>query len=280
LKGATIVSTFAHKVVVVTGAGSGIGRALAVALAGRGAQLALSDVNTAALEETTRLVRDRGAHVHQTQLDVTRRDAVFAYADTVVARYGTVNQLYNNVGVEHHGAFERAEFTDMQRVIDVNFWGVVNGTKAFLPHLIDSRDGHLINVSSLFGLLAIPGQSAYTASKFAVRGFTEALRQEMLVANHPVRVTCVHPSGVKTAIARHATVGAGEDHAALADYYDRTLVRRTSEGAAQIILNGVRRNKPRVIIGAEAKLLDALVRLVGPAYQRAAAAVVSRALSR
>ena len=140
---------------------------------------------------------------------------MLAYADAVVAHFGTVNQVYNNAGIAYNGNVEKSEFKDMERIIDVDFWGVVNGTKAFLPHLIASGDGHMVNISSLFGLIAIPGQSAYNAAKFAVRGFTEALRQEMLIGKHPVKVTCVHPGGIKTAVARNATVADGEDAANL-----------------------------------------------------------------
>ncbi len=162
--------------------------------------------------------------------------------------------------------------------MDVDFWGVVNGTKAFLPHLIASGDGHVVNVSSLFGLLSMPGQSAYNSAKFAVRGFTESLRQEMLIAKHPVKVTCVHPGGIKTAIARNATAGPGEDLDTFAKFFDQKLARTTPEAAAETIVNGVRKGKPRVLIGADAKFLDAWVRLVGPSYQRVVALVAGRVL--
>ncbi len=188
------MSDFAGKVVVITGAGSGIGRALALNLAGQGAKLAISDVDTIGLAETTRLVEAIGAEVKSDHLDVTQREAVLEYADAVVAHFGKVNQIYNNAGIAYHGTFEKSEFKDFERVMDVDFWGVVNGTKAFLPHVIASGDGHIVNVSSLFGLLSMPGQSAYNSAKFAVRGFTESLRQEMLIAKHPVKVTCVHPA--------------------------------------------------------------------------------------
>jgi short-subunit dehydrogenase len=160
--------------------------------------------------------------------------------------------------------------------MDVDFWGVVNGTKAFLPHLIASGDGHVINISSLFGLIAVPGQSAYNAAKFAVRGFTEALRQEMLVAKHPVKVTCVHPGGIKTAVARNATAADGQDAQAFAEFYDKHLLIHSPEMAAQTIINGVSKGHARVVIGWEAKALDALSRIIGPAYQRVIAAAVSR----
>ena len=270
------MSEFEGRVVVITGAASGIGRALAVDLAGRGAALALSDVDTVGLEETARLASSLGAEVKSDHLDVTQREAVYAYADAVVARFGKVNQLYNNAGIAYHGEFERSEFKDIERIVDVDFWGVVNGTKAFLPHLIASGDGHLINVSSLFGLLGIPGQTAYNAAKFAVRGFTESLRQEMLIAKHPVRVTCVHPGGIKTAIARNAAVPDGDDQQSFAQFFDSKLARTTPEAAAKTILRGVRKNRPRVLIGADAKLLDGWVRIVGPSYQRVVATVAGR----
>ncbi|HJQ43600.1 MAG TPA: SDR family NAD(P)-dependent oxidoreductase, partial [Jatrophihabitantaceae bacterium] len=205
------MTKFQGRVAVVTGAGSGIGRALAVELAHRGATLAISDVDEVGLAETARQVRAAGAQVSEQRLDVTDRDAVLAYADRIASEFGKVNLVFNNAGIAFTGDIADMSFEQIERVIDVDFWGVVNGTKAFLPHLIASGDGHVINISSLFGLLAVPGQGAYNAAKFAVRGFTEALRQEMIAAGHPVRVTCVHPGGIKTAIARNAGVVAGQD---------------------------------------------------------------------
>ena len=152
--------------------------------------------------------------------------------------------------------------------MDVDFWGVVQGTKEFLPHLVESGDGHVVNISSLFGLLGMPGQTAYNAAKFAVRGFTEALRQEMILAKHPVQVTCVHPGGIRTGIARNGRATASHDQAHVARHFDTKLARMTPERAAEIILAGVLANKPRVVVGADAKLLDLFVRLVGPRYQR------------
>ncbi len=160
--------------------------------------------------------------------------------------------------------------------MDVDYWGVVNGTKVFLPHLITSGDGHVINVSSVFGLLAVPGQGAYNAAKFAVRGFTEALRQEMLVAGHPVKVTCVHPGGIKTGIARNMETIDGLDREELAKYFDKRLASTSAQKAARVILDGVRRNKARVLVGTDAKALDLLARVTGSGYQRVVAAVTSR----
>ena len=268
------------KVAVITGAGSGIGRALALELARRGARLALSDVDTVGLEETARRARDLGAEVKADHLDVTQREAVLDYADAVAAHFGQVNQIYNNAGIAYHGEFERSEFKDIERIMDVDFWGVVNGTKAFLPHVVASGDGHIVNVSSLFGLLSIPGQSAYNSAKFAVRGFTESLRQEMLIAGHPVKVSCVHPGGIKTAIARNAAVPAGDDQESFAQFFDRKLARTSPEDAARTIVEGVRKGRPRILVGADAKVLDAWVRAVGPSYQRVVAFVSGRFVPR
>ena len=176
--------------------------------------------------------------------------------------------IVNNAGVALHGDFEETSYEDFEWVMDVDFWGVVQGTKEFLPHLIESGDGHVVNVSSLFGLLGMPGQTAYNSAKFAVRGFTEALRQEMILAKHPVQVTCVHPGGIKTGIVRNARVTSSHDHAHVANHFDTRLARMTPERAAEIILAGVLADKPRVVVGADAKVLDLFVRLVGARYQR------------
>ncbi|MEE4022520.1 SDR family oxidoreductase [Gordonia sp. PKS22-38] len=271
---------FRDKVVVITGAGSGMGRDLAVKLGQLGAKLAISDLNPEGLAVTEKLVAETGAPVHAQLLNVAEREAVLEYADTVVAHYGTVNVIFNNAGIAHHGEIERTEFKDIERVMDVDYWGVVNGTKAFLPHIIASGDGHIVNTSSLFGLLSEPGQAAYNSAKFAVRGFTEALNQEMIVAKHPVKVTCVHPGGIKTAIARNATASGDHDQKKTADFFDRHLARMTSEDAADAIIAGVRKNRARVLVGADAKLLDLWVRIVASGYQGIVARVTGWALSK
>lgn len=271
------MTKIAGKVAVITGAGSGIGRALACELARGGAGLALSDVDDGGLAETARQARVLGARVHEQVLDVTDRAAVLAYADTVMTEYGRVNIVVNNAGVAFTGDIEQMSFEQIERVMNVDFWGVVNGTKAFLPHLIASGDGHIVNVSSLFGLLAMPSQGAYNAAKFAVRGFTEALRVEMLVARHPVRVTCVHPGGVKTAIARNGGAVAGTDATAAAVYFDEKLAKTPPEAAAKEILAGITGNKARVLVGNDARVLDALVRLIASRYQRLFAFLSRRA---
>ena len=266
------MSRFARRTAVVTGAASGIGRALAWELAAHGATLAISDVDEAGLAKTAERARQMAATVRCDRLDVTDRDAVLRYADT----FEGVHLVINNAGIAFTGDVLELAFSDIERVMDVDFWGVVNGTKAFLPHLIASGDGTLVNVSSVFGLLAAPSQGAYIAAKFAVRGFTEALRQEMLLAGHPVRVTCVLPGGVKTPIARHAGAVPARDAAALGVFFDRRLARTSPERAARTIIRAAERGRARVLVGSDARMLDVLVRLAGPSYQRVGVAVAKR----
>jgi NADP-dependent 3-hydroxy acid dehydrogenase YdfG len=267
---------FAGKVAAVTGAGSGIGQALALELARSGATVAISDVDIEGLAQTEEQLRAIGAPVRADRLDVTEREAFHLYADQINEHFGKVNQIYNNAGIAFTGDVEISQFKDIERVMDVDFWGVVNGTKAFLPHLIASGDGHIINVSSLFGLMSVPGQAAYNSAKFAVRGFTEALRQEMVLNGHPVKVTAVHPGGIKTAIARNGLVAEGVDAEAQAKFFDERMASTTPRRAAQIILEAVRKNKARVLVGLDAKALDLVVRLTGSGYQRLFSPVVGR----
>ncbi|GAB3254198.1 SDR family NAD(P)-dependent oxidoreductase [Nocardioides dilutus] len=260
--------TLTDKVVVVTGAGSGIGRALAVNLARRGSLLALSDVDEAGLAETVALVERAGAaKVRSDRLDVADRDAMARYALDVVQHFGRVNVVVNNAGVSLTGDLNDLEYADIDWIVGVNLWGVLHGTKEFLPHLIASGDGHVVNLSSLFGLISIPGQSIYNATKYAVRGMSEALREEMLVAGHPVGVTSVHPGGIKTAIARNSRVSAKEDKAATAELFDNKLAKMTPEKAAEIIVNGVLKNKARVLVGLDAHALHHMAKLLGSRYQ-------------
>jgi short-subunit dehydrogenase len=211
-----------------------------------------------------------------TSLDPSQPTAFELYADDVKAHFGTVNQIYNNAGIAYVGDVEVTPFKDIERVMDVDFWGVVTGTKAFLPHLIESGDGHVVNVSSIFGIFSGPGQAAYNSAKFAVRGFTEALRQEMLANGHPVAVTTVHPGGIKTAIMRNSTAADGVDRETLTSVFEKKLTMTTPEKAAKIILDGVRKKKPRVLVGPDAKALDLLVRITGSGYQKLFSTVISR----
>jgi NADP-dependent 3-hydroxy acid dehydrogenase YdfG len=270
---------FAGKVAAVTGAGSGIGQALALELARSGAAVAISDVDFEGLAQTEEQLRAIGAPVRADRLDVTEREAFQAYADQINEHFGKVNQIYNNAGIAFTGDIEISQFKDIERVMDVDFWGAVNGTKAFLPHLIASGDGHVINVSSVFGLFSVPGQAAYNSAKFAVRGFTEALRQEMVLAGHPVKVTTVLPGGIKTGIARNATAAEGIDATQLAKVFDKRLASTSPQQAARTILEGVRSNKARVLVGNDARVLDLMVRLTGSGYQRLFLPVFSRLLA-
>ena len=201
------------------------------------------------------------------QLDVSEREAFLAYADAVKAHFGTVNQIYNIAGIAFLGDVEGIQFKDIERVMDVDYWGVVNGTKAFLPHLIASGDGHVINMSSMFGLFGVPGQAAYNSAKFAVRGFTEALRQETVLAGHRVAVTVVHPGYVKTAIARNAGYVEGIDREAGLKVFDKVAIT-SAERAALIILNAVRKKKARVLVGPDARAFDLLARIAPSGYER------------
>ena len=267
---------FAGKVAAVTGAGSGIGQALALELARSGASVAISDVNTEGLAQTEEQLKAIGAPVRSDRLDVTEREAFQIYADQINEHFGRVHQIYNNAGIAFFGDIEVTQFKEMERVMDVDFWGVVNGTKAFLPHLIASGDGHVINVSSLFGLMSMPGQGSYNAAKFAVRGFTEALSQEMALNRHPVKVTSVHPGGIKTPIARSAGAAEGVDPERTVKLFEKRLANATPRRAAEIILDGVRKNKRRVLVGQDAVVLDLIVRIAGGGYQRLFFPVIGR----
>jgi short-subunit dehydrogenase len=259
------MKSFHGRVSVITGAGSGIGRALAQELALRGARLALSDRKADTAAATAEQCARRGAEVEAFGLDVSDREAVFAHADEVRHRFGTVNLVINNAGVAMHQPVLETSVEEYEWIMSVNFWGVLYGTKAFLPHLIQAGDAHLVNISSLFGLIALPNQSGYNASKFAVRGFTEAVRQEMLVAGHPVGVSCVHPGGIRTSIARSAKSKA--DPEVLAERFER-IARMSPEAAARTILKGVERERARIIVGGDARALDLMQRLLGSGYQQ------------
>ncbi len=273
------MKSFDDKVVAITGAGSGIGRALSLNLARQGALLAISDVDDDGLAGTVDLVKAAGVReVRSDHLDVADRAAFAAYASSVADQFGRVNVAVNNAGVALAGNFEDLEYPDMDWIMGINFWGVLHGTKELLPHLIASGDGHVVNISSLFGLISMPGQSMYNAAKYAVRGMSEALREEMLIAGHPVGVTVVHPGGVKTAIARNARVSAKEDKERTAKLFDEKLARMTPERAAEIIVRGVQSNKARVLVGLDAHAIHHFAKLTGSRYQDIVAKAASRVL--
>jgi NAD(P)-dependent dehydrogenase (short-subunit alcohol dehydrogenase family) len=255
-------------VVVITGAGSGIGRELALQAARQGALLAISDWNEAFLAESVDLLKAAGVReLRSDVVDVSDRAALAEWASAVAEQFGRVNMLVNNAGVTVTGDFEEMSYDDFDWIVGVNLMGVVNGTKEFLPHLIASGDGHLINISSLFGLISMPGQTAYNATKYAVRGFTEALRQELLINGHPVGVTCVHPGGIKTGIARNGRKTPSQDGPAIDSLFEDKLARMTPERAAEIILKGALSGKARVLVGADAHAMHHLAKLTGSRYQ-------------
>lgn len=277
------MSSVSGKVAAVTGAGSGIGRALALELARKGARLAVSDVDEAGLGETVDLVKQAGAEVTSTQLDVTDRDAMTAWATATVEHYGVAHQVYNNAGIAFSRSVLESDWSDYERVLGVNLWGVIHGTKAFLPHLIASGDGHVVNVSSLNGYLAQDSMSHYCTSKFAVRGFTETLRIELTGSGSPVQVTVVHPGGVKTKIADNALTAAQamglpvtEQDRKRRDVYNDKLLRMDPARAAQIVVAGVEAGRARVLVGNDAKVVDLLVRTLPVAYQRVARGLEKR----
>lgn len=256
-----------NKVAVITGAGSGIGRALALQLAGRGCRLALSDVNAEGLSHT--LAQIKAAHsveVRTYHLDVADEQQVVAHAAQVLADFGQVNLLINNAGVALSGKIRDLDMQDFHWLMNINFWGVVHGTQAFLPALIASGDAHIVNLSSIFGMISVPKQATYNAAKFAVRGYTEALRQEMRMEHLPVQVSCVHPGGIATEIARNARVCAGEDKVRTAQLFDK-LAHTSAEQAAKIIVRGILKNKPRIMVGLDAHVVHFLYRLLGVRYQ-------------
>jgi short-subunit dehydrogenase len=206
------------------------------------------------------------------RVDVSKKDEVYAWADEVVRDHGKCNMIFNNAGVAYGSSVEGSEYEDAEWVVGINFWGVVYGTKAFLPHLRASGEGHVVNTSSLFGLLGFPGQSTYNATKFAVRGFTEALRIELDMMKAPVSATSVHPGGIKTNIARTARMNKSVMDLGVKDVENSHVriekqFRVTSDDAAAIILRGVQRNDRRILVGTDARIYDLVQRIVPSSYQ-------------
>ena len=267
------MKNFNNKVAAITGAGSGIGQQLAIQLAQAGANLALSDRNLDGLAQTSEMIKHTGVKITQTQLDVSDRAAVEQWAAATQAEFGQVNLIFNNAGVALASTVEGMHYDEIEWIMNINFWGVVYGTKAFLPYLKQSGDGHIVNISSLFGLTAQPTQSAYNATKFAVRGFTESLRQELDLENVGVSATCVHPGGIRTNIANSArmsdsirALGMNPDRATKA--FNKVL-KTPPEVAAKVILDAVKQNKRRVLIGNDAKIIDLIQRIAPTRYAQA-----------
>ena len=263
---------FTGRVVAITGAASGIGRSLAAELAGRGAHLALSDVDADGLAGTVERCRSTGVDISTERVDVSDRSAMFAWADAVTERHGQVNMIVNNAGVTVAGTALRLPVEHFEWLMGINFWGVVHGSQAFVPHLKASGAGHVVNISSVFGLVSIPSQSAYNAAKFAVRGYSDALRIELEIERADVSVTTIHPGGVQTNIARSARIDpsfadVGGEADGFGDGFER-VARTSPEKAARQIVRAVERNRRRALIGPDAKVFDLVSRLPAGLYQR------------
>ena len=266
------MKSFSGKVAAITGAGSGIGQATAIALAKEGCHLAISDISRESLDNTIELLAGYPVNISTHVVDVSDREAVYKYAEDTVTTHGKVNLIMNNAGVGLGETVDNMSYENFEWLMNINFWGVVYGTKAFLPHLKQAGEGHIINISSVFGIISVPTQSAYNAAKFAVRGFTESLREELDIAGDPVSATCVHPGGVKTNIARNSRMGdmgsmSIGDKEDVANMFEK-IAMTTPEAAAKTILKGVRKNQRRILVGGDAIMLDTTQRLIPTGYQR------------
>ena len=256
-----------NSVAVITGAASGIGRALAIRLAQENiAGIAISDVNAEGLSETAEAVEKLGVKVSKHIVNVADKAEMQKFADDVLAAHGRVTHLVNNAGVGLLGTFEQISLEDFEWLMSINFWGVVYGTKFFLPVLKQQEKAHIVNISSVFGLVAPPEQTAYASSKFAVRGFTEALRHEL--EDTGVRVSSVHPGGIKTNIARNSRLGAETPEGYKAQgvkFFDK-VAQTTPEQAAETILRGIKSENPRILIGKDAHAINYVSRLFPKRY--------------
>ena len=266
------MKSFSGKVAAITGSGSGIGQATAIALAKEGCHLAISDISRESLDNTIELLAGYPVNISTHVVDVSDREAVYKYAEDTVATHGKVNLIMNNAGVGLGETVDNMSYENFEWLMNINFWGVVYGTKAFLPHLKQAGEGHIINISSVFGIISVPTQSAYNAAKFAVRGFTESLREELDIAGDAVSATCVHPGGVKTNIARNSRMGdmgsmSIGDKEDVANMFEK-IAMTTPEAAAKTILKGVRKNQRRILVGGDAIMLDTTQRLIPTGYQR------------
>ena len=272
--------SFNGRVAAITGAASGIGSATAVELSRRGCEVAISDIDGEGLQRTADAARRHGVEVSTRELDVSDRDSMHEWADEVVAHHGRANLVVNNAGVALGAPVSGMSFEDFDWLMGINLDGVVNGTMAFLPHLRRSGEGHVVNISSVFGFIGIPSQSAYNAAKFAVRGFTEALRLELDMEDCGVSATTVHPGGIKTNIARSARMSPslsaiGIDPNEAGQEFEKAFMT-SPQRAARVILAGVEKDRRRVLIGADARLFTLLGKLPPGAYQPIIAAGARR----
>ena len=261
--------SFRNKLAVVTGAGSGIGRALVIHLARQGCRVAACDIQSKAVEETVALAGGKRYQVRAYTLDVADREAFFRHAERSKSDFGQpANLIINNAGVGLGASVREMRWEDFEWLMGINFWGVCYGTQAFLPQLIESGDGHVVNVSSIYGMISGPLTSAYNAAKFGVRGYTESLRIEMRAEGLPVEVSCVHPGGIRTNIAKNSRLAtnAGLAQADFTKWFERITLTRPDKAAA-IIIDGIRHNRPRILVGPDAHVIDLMQRTLGIRYQ-------------
>jgi short-subunit dehydrogenase len=267
-------------VAAVTGAASGIGRALALEFSARGCDLALADRDEAGLLNlAAEIAKTQARKVTVHRVDVSEPKQIEDFAHDALAAHPGLNILVNNAGVALLGQFDEIEQIQMDWLMNINFWGVVHATRAFLPHLSRQREAHIVNLSSLFGIIAPPGQTAYAAAKFAVRGFSESLRHELQMAASPVKLSVVHPGGVSTNIVRNSRMGAGvTDNARRAETIERfdTVAKTTPTAAALRIIAGIEKNAPRILIGNDARIMDLLQRVLPGTYWSVLARLIAR----
>ncbi len=261
--------SFKDQICVISGAGSGIGRATARKLAANGAIVIATDINRDNLSATAEMIKNEGGQCQSFLVDSTDRDAVFDLAANVIRDYGRADIVINNAGIANTARIDELSLDTFQKVMDVDFWGVVHGTQAFIPDMIARDSGHIVNISSIFGWIGVPKQAAYNAAKFAVFGFTEAVRQDM--AGCRVKISCVHPGGIDTPIARNAILPQGQDTEAereeMATRF-KDMVHSTPEQAADTIVRGIKKGKARILIGRDAVMVDIIRRLFPVSYGR------------
>ena len=264
----------------ITGAASGIGRALALEFSTRGCDLALADRDEAGLTAVAAEIARAGkTKVTTHRVEVSEPQAIRDFATAAIAAHPGLNIVVNNAGVALMGNFGEIDQAQMDWLMNINFWGVVHGTRAFLPQLAKQREAHIVNLSSIFGIVGPPGQTAYAAAKFAVRGFSESLRHELQMAGSPVKLSVVHPGGIATNIARNSRTGAGvTDNARRAESIERfdNAARTTPAVAAKVIADGIAANKPRILIGSDAKFIDVLQRLRPATYWKVLAGIFNK----
>ena len=281
------MTTLSGSAAAITGAAGGIGRALALELAARGCDLALADRDEAGLQTLAAEIGTRQISIKQRvsvhHVDVGEPAQIAEFAQDAIAAHPTLNIVVNNAGVSLLGRFSEIDQAQMDWLMNINFWGVVHATRAFLPQLSTRPEAHIVNLSSLFGLLAPPGQTAYCAAKFAVRGFSESLRHELQAANSPVRLSVVHPGGVATNIVRSSRTGSGiTDHARRSEMIERfdQVAKTTPQAAALRIIQGIEKNQPRILIGNDARLMDLLQRFRPGTYWAVLARRIEKALAK